>query len=182
MEEGDELTGDQRSRIKANHERALAIREQRKRLRPQEVVDSKKKAKESDFSSKYLDSSVQKLTALRDSHAGFMFDEDTDEQDQKHKYRRVEEDGTAITYFGKEESFILMQVMPISTFRAPLPLPPPIRCRAHLRGGALDFYLNPTSASHALVVAPKITPHTLSHLSPYWVYWGSEEVRCADLS
>ena len=79
----EELTAEQKERIEKNRARALALREQRRQAKPYD-----RPPKNHRTTLVQAEGSAQ--LALRDSHAGFIFE---DEGDQKHKYQRIEEDG-----------------------------------------------------------------------------------------
>lgn len=86
-----ELTGEQKERIQKNKERARALKEQRRQSKPYDRPPSTSNSSSSTGSSA-LSSREQRPQVLRNSHAGFMFEED-ESATQKHKYHRVEEDG-----------------------------------------------------------------------------------------
>lgn len=93
----EELTAEQKRRILRNKERALALKEQRRLAKPYDRPDSPKGKNVPLSSSTYQPSSSSRDTppqpsAFRNSHAGFMFN-DEDTSVQRHEYRRVEDDG-----------------------------------------------------------------------------------------
>jgi len=85
------LTEEQQKRIHKNKEKALALRETRKKAKPYEEPATKQKR--ASWSAKY--EVPQRATSSRNTHAGFIVDEDEDTI-QKKKYRKVEDEGTTV--------------------------------------------------------------------------------------
>ena len=75
-----ELSEEQKQRIQRNKDKALALKERRKQAKPYD-----RPAKVSVRASRDQPS--------RDSHSGFMFEEEEEATAHKHKYHRVEEEG-----------------------------------------------------------------------------------------
>lgn len=81
-----ELTEDQKRRIQKNKDKARLLKEQRKRAAPYERPVS--------TGATCLSRDPQpSSSSCKNSHAGFMYDEDDSVTAQQHKYRRVEENG-----------------------------------------------------------------------------------------
>ena len=85
-----ELTEQQRDRIQKNKQRAQGLKELRKRSKPYERHDTACTTGSSVMTKNTHQAQVP--PALRNSHAGFIFDEE-DCLTQQHKYQRVEEEG-----------------------------------------------------------------------------------------
>ena len=85
------LTEEQQKRILKNKERALARRESRRKAKPYDEPAIKQKTAPSSASYEV----PQRATSSRNTHAGFVVDEDEDIM-QKTKYRQVEDQGTGL--------------------------------------------------------------------------------------
>ena len=91
------LTAEQKQLIQKNRERAREVRERKKRVKPYDrpantpnelVIEHPVVGANSRDHSTALQNA-----GLRNSHAGFMFDEEDDDSCQQHTYHRVEEEG-----------------------------------------------------------------------------------------
>lgn len=92
-----ELTEDQKSRTQRNRERAQALKEQRRREKPYDRLDAgiAGKIPGSSSSRDPLRQPLRQptLAPFRNSHAGFMYEEEEGGATQQLKYRQVDEDG-----------------------------------------------------------------------------------------
>lgn len=84
-----ELTEEQKRRIQKNKDKAMLLKEQRKRAAPYERPVSTGAT----CLSRDPQPSSSSSSSYKNSHAGFMYDEDDSVTAQQHKYRRVEENG-----------------------------------------------------------------------------------------
>lgn len=85
-----ELTEEQKKRIQKNKDKARLLKEQRKRAAPYERPVSNLNSGATCLSRDPQPSSSSS-SSYKNSHAGFMYDEDDSITAQQHKYRRVEE-------------------------------------------------------------------------------------------
>ena len=91
-----QLTTDQKKQIQKNRERAQALREQRRQSKPYDKPDSSPIKRV--INTPAASTSCETLPAinLRNSHAGFMYDDDSNASGQVKMYQRVEEDGMSL--------------------------------------------------------------------------------------
>ena len=80
------LTTEQRKLIQTNKERAREVRERKKRVKPYDRPVSPKEITKSPVPNSTT------TAGLRNSHAGFMFDDEGGDSGQQHTYQRVEEE------------------------------------------------------------------------------------------
>ena len=94
MEQKEELTVDQKELIQRNKERARALKEQRRRVKPYDRPGGG--VEKAHSISLHAQSHHQELQhAQRNSHAGFMFDSEEESASQQHRYRQIEEEGNS---------------------------------------------------------------------------------------
>ncbi len=87
------LTEEQKQRIHRNKEKALALRDLRKKSKPYDKVSERSsKQRQGGSSSVSLDKQSQPLRSARNTHAGFIMDDDEDAK-KAHAYKKVEDAG-----------------------------------------------------------------------------------------
>lgn len=91
----EDLTEEQRERIRRNRGRAHALREQRRKAKPYDGL-IKRNVSSCTVASCTPDPSMP--LSSRNSHAGFIIDDADDSSGPTHSYRRVEEEGKMLLY------------------------------------------------------------------------------------